>query len=55
MIGIGHFNSVRPLMDLEIPIQPGVLRIYFLHYTSKEEINQLLDGLKVALDNLELN
>jgi len=23
-----------------------------LHYTSKEEINQLIEGLKVALDNL---
>ena len=55
MIGIGHFYAVRPLMDLEIPIQPGVLRIPYLHYTSKEEINQLIEGLKVALDNLDLN
>lgn len=55
MIGMGHFYAVRPLMDLEVPRQPGVLRISFLHYTSKEEINQLIEGLKVALDNLDLN
>ena len=49
MLGIGHFYAVRPLMDMDIPIQPGVLRISFLHYTSKEEINQLIEGLKLAL------
>ena len=51
MLGMGHFYAVRPLMDMNIPRQPGVLRISFVHYTSKEDINQLITGLKAALDN----
>lgn len=49
MLGMGDFYAVRPLMDMDIPRQPGVLRISFLHYTSMEEIEQLIDGLKAAL------
>jgi selenocysteine lyase/cysteine desulfurase len=49
MLGMGHFYAVRPLMDMNIPRQPGVLRISFLHYNSMEEINQLIEGLKAAL------
>ena len=51
MLGLGNFYAVRPLMDMGIPRQPGVLRISFLHYTSMEEIDQLIAGLKVALEN----
>jgi len=50
MLGMGNFYAVRPLIDMDIPRQPGVLRISFLHYTSMEEINQLIEGLKVALN-----
>jgi len=50
MLGMGNFYAVRPLMDMDIPSQPGVLRISFLHYTSMEEIDQLIEGLKLALD-----
>ncbi len=49
MLGMGNFYAVRPLMDMDIPNPPGVLRISFLHYTSMEEIDQLISGLKVAL------
>jgi len=49
MLGMGNFYAVRPLKDMDIPGQPGVLRISFLHYTSKQEINQLIEGLKEAL------
>lgn len=49
MLGMGNFYAVRPLMDMHIPTQPGALRISFLHYTSMEEIDQLIDGLKAAL------
>jgi len=49
MTGIGNFYAVRPLMDMNIPTDPGVLRISFLHYTTMEEINQLIEGLKAAL------
>lgn len=49
MLGIGHFYAVRPLIDMNIDQQPGVIRISFLHYTSMEEMNQLIEGLKAAL------
>lgn len=49
MLGKGHFYAVRPLIDMNIPIQPGVLRISFLHYTSMNEIEQLIEGLKCSL------
>jgi selenocysteine lyase/cysteine desulfurase len=49
MLGIGHFYAVRPLKDMNIPTDPGVLRISFLHYTTKREIDQLIDGLYHAL------
>jgi len=50
MLGIGNFYAVRPLMDMNIPTQPGVIRSSFLHYTSLEDINQLIEGFKIALD-----
>ena len=49
MLGMGHFYAVRPLLDMHIPIQPGVLRLSFIHYTTKQEIDQLIDGLEMAL------
>ena len=49
MVGIGDFYAVRPLLDMNIPGEPGVLRLSFLHYTSMEEIDQLIAGLKAAL------
>jgi selenocysteine lyase/cysteine desulfurase len=50
MLGKGTFYAVRPLMDMGIDLEPGVIRISFLHYTSMEEIEQLIDGLKSALE-----
>lgn len=49
MAGQGHFYGVRPLMGLNIPIETGVLRLSFLHYTVEDEISQLIDGLSTAL------
>ena len=49
MLGKGDFYAVRPLMDMGIPRPPGVLRISFLHYTSMEEVDQLITGLRAAL------
>ncbi len=51
MLGMGNFYAHRPLIDMDIPRDPGVLRISFLHYTSMEEIDQLIAGLKLALDS----
>lgn len=50
MAGQGHFYGVRPLMGMNIPIDTGVLRLSFLHYTIEDEIIQLIDGLSAALD-----
>lgn len=50
MLGMGHFYAVRPFMDMGIPTDPGVLRISFVHYTSEDDIDQLIEGLKAALD-----
>ena len=50
MAGQGHFYGVRPLMGMHIPIETGVLRLSFLHYTTEDEISQLINGLSSALD-----
>lgn len=50
MVGQGSFYSARPLMGMNIPVDPGVLRLSFLHYTIEAEIAQLIDGLSAALD-----
>jgi len=49
MLGYGNFYAYRPLMDMDIPTDPGVIRISFVHYTSPEEIQQVITGLKDAL------
>jgi selenocysteine lyase/cysteine desulfurase len=49
MAGEGNFYAVRPLMGMNIPVNTGVLRLSFLHYTIEDEINQLIDGLSAAL------
>ena len=49
MTGMGHFYAVRPLKDMKLPTDPGVIRLSFVHYTSPEEVAQLIDGLKRAL------
>jgi selenocysteine lyase/cysteine desulfurase len=49
MLGIGNYYAVRPLMEMKIPPDPGVLRISFLHYTSMDEMEQLVAGLQAAL------
>ena len=49
MTGMGHFYAVRPLRDMKLPTDPGVIRLSFLHYTTPEEIRQLIKGLEEAL------
>ena len=50
MLGYGNFYAYRPLLDMDIPTDPGVIRISFVHYTHPEEIDQMIQGLKKALD-----
>ena len=49
MAGAGHFYGVRPLIGMGIPLDPGVLRLSFVHYTSEEEIDQLIRALDTVL------
>lgn len=49
MPGFGHFYAVRPLINMNVALDPGVLRLSFVHYTSMKEMEQLIKGLKVAL------
>jgi selenocysteine lyase/cysteine desulfurase len=49
MLGMGNFYAVRPLMDMDVALQPGVIRLSYLHYTTLDEIDQLITGLKAAL------
>ncbi len=50
MVSSGHFYAVRPLNGMNISLETGVLRLSFLHYTTQQEIDQLIGGLAAALD-----
>lgn len=50
MVGSGDFYAVRPLDGMSVPLDPGVLRMSFVHYTTPAEVEQLVAGLAVALD-----
>lgn len=49
MAGAGDFYAVRVLEAMNIAIDPGVLRLSFVHYTSPAEIDQLIAGLEATL------
>ena len=49
MVGYGNFYGVRPLKSLNVDVDTGVVRLSFVHYNTMEEINHLIDGLKVSL------
>jgi len=45
MAGGGDFYAVRPLTAMGIDPEHGVLRLSFVHYTSRDEIDKLLTAL----------
>ncbi len=49
MVASGDFDGVRQLAEMNIEGDPGVIRMSFLHYTTKAEIDHLIGGLNVAL------
>ena len=49
MAGAGDFYAVRVLEAMGIELDPGVLRLSFVHYTSPTEIDQLISALSVTL------
>ncbi len=50
MVGAGDFYAVRPLDGMGVALDPGVLRMSFVHYTTEAEVDQLIAGLSAALD-----
>ncbi|NDR58316.1 aminotransferase class V-fold PLP-dependent enzyme [Aliiruegeria sabulilitoris] len=49
MAGGGDFYAVRPLEALGVNPDQGVLRLSFVHYTSKAEVDQLIGALDATL------
>ena len=49
MAGGGDFYGVRVISALGEDPDHGVLRLSFVHYTTKAEINQLLNDLDAEL------
>ena len=49
MVGTGDFYAPRLLKEMGIAPDPGVLRISFIHYTTADEINRLIEALDRAL------
>ncbi|KUJ80890.1 nitrogen fixation protein NifS [Ruegeria marisrubri] len=49
MAGGGDFYAVRPLQAMGVDLDKGVLRLSFTHYTTKAEIDQLIDALDRVL------
>ncbi|MEM7799216.1 MAG: aminotransferase class V-fold PLP-dependent enzyme [Chloroflexota bacterium] len=49
MANSGDFYGVRPLSGMGVPLNPGVLRLSFVHYTTMDEIEQLIGALDAAL------
>ncbi|WP_111734682.1 aminotransferase class V-fold PLP-dependent enzyme [Roseovarius amoyensis] len=49
MAGGGDFYGVRPLKAMGIDPDKGVLRLSFVHYTTRDEIDQLLNALDAVL------
>ena len=49
MAGAGDFYAVRTIGALGCDPEAGVLRLSFVHYTSADEIQQLIKGLDATL------
>jgi len=49
MASAGGFYAGRVLEAMGIPLDPGVLRMSFVHYTSAAEIDQLIAALDATL------
>ncbi len=44
-LGVGHFYAYRLIEALGINTDEGVLRASFVHYTTEEEVNRLIEAL----------
>ena len=49
MAGAGNFYAIRPMQAMGIDPDKGAVRLSFVHYTSRDEINQMLTALDQIL------
>jgi selenocysteine lyase/cysteine desulfurase len=49
MVGGGNFYAVRPLTAMGVDPEKGVLRMSFVHYTSRGEVDRLIAALDHVL------
>ena len=49
MAGGGDFYAVRPLTAMGVDLTKGVLRLSFVHYTAREDIDHLIEALDRVL------
>ena len=49
MSGAGHFYAVRLLDAMGVDPARGVVRLSFVHYTSPQEMTQLIEALDAIL------
>ena len=47
--GAGDFYAVRLLQAMGVSPDPGVVRLSFVHYTTRAEVDRMLDALEQAL------
>ncbi len=50
MCGHGHFYAARLIEALGLSLDTGVVRLSFVHYTSDEDIRQLVEALDRSVD-----
>jgi selenocysteine lyase/cysteine desulfurase len=44
-VGVGNFYAYRLIKSLGIDTDDGAVRLSFVHYTSKEEVDRLIQAL----------
>ena len=45
----GDFDGIRQLNEMKISGDPGVIRLSFLHYRTRDEIDRLIRGLTMVI------
>ena len=53
MAGAGDFYSVRVIEAMGVPADPGALRVSFVHYTTRDEVDKLITALDETLSQHE--
>jgi selenocysteine lyase/cysteine desulfurase len=48
-VGVGNFYAYRVLKALGIDADDGAVRLSFVHYTSKDEVDRLIGELERCL------